>query len=124
MRIYETGIILDPQLEESNFDKEIEQVEKIIKANGGKVLEVNRWGTRRLAYEIDNRQQGFYVFVIFEGEGNVPQKLEQAYILNESIMRFMTVLAEWYVPQAESAAAGSERRESRDSDDRYRAVGD
>lgn len=108
MKIYESGIILDPQLEESHFDKQIEQVESFINSNGGKVLEVNRWGMRRLAYEIDKKQQGYYVFFVFEGDGSVPQKLEKSYVLNESIMRFMTVLADWYEPSSEKDGAAAE----------------
>ena len=122
MRIYETGIILDPQLEESNFDTQIEQVETIIKSNGGRILEVNRWGMRRLAYQISKKQQGYYVFIVFEGAGAIPQKLEQAYALNESIMRFMTVAADWYVPKAQAADSGSERRDSYDSGDYRRSA--
>ena len=108
MTIYESGIILDPQLEESQFDKQIEQVESLIKTNGGKTLEVNRWGMRRLAYEINKKQQGFYVFFVFEGDGTIPQKLERAYGLNESIMRFMTVVAESYEPPSEKDEAAPE----------------
>jgi len=112
MKVYESGIILDPQLEESQFDKQIEQVESLIKASGGKILEVNRWGMRRFAYEINKKPQGYYVFFVFESDGTVPQKLENAYNLNESILRFITVLAESYeAPQdrSDGARAGAER---------------
>lgn len=109
MKIYESGIILDPQLEESQFDKHIEQVESLIKTNGGKILEINRWGMRRLAYEINKKQQGFYVFFVFESDHTIPQKLERAYGLNESIVRFMTVVAESYEPESEKDEAASER---------------
>lgn len=109
MKIYESGIILDPQLEESQFDKQIEQVESLIKASDGKILEVNRWGMRRLAYEINKKQQGFYVFFVFEGDSTIPQKLEKAYVLNESIVRFMTVVAESYEPAPERDEAASDR---------------
>lgn len=95
MKVYESGIILDPQLEDSQIDKHVEQVESLIKSNGGKILEINRWGMRRLAYEIQKKQQGYYVFFVFEGEGPIPQQLEKAYLLNESIIRFMTVVADW-----------------------------
>lgn len=108
MKVYESGIILDPQLEESNFDKQIEQVESLINSNGGKVLEVNRWGMRRLAFEINKKQQGYYVFFVFQGDGSIPQKLERSYILNESIMRFMTVVAEWYEPSSTKDRAPAE----------------
>ncbi len=95
MKVYESGIILDPELEDSQIDKQVEQVESLIKSKGGKILEINRWGMRRLAYEIQKKKQGYYVFFVFEGEGPMPQQLEKAYLLNETIMRFMTVVADW-----------------------------
>ncbi len=95
MKLYETGIIYDPTLEDSQFDKQIEQVETIIKSNGGKIVDVSRWGMRRLAYEIRKKQQGFYVFFQYESDGTVPGKLEKSFLINESIMRFMTVVPDW-----------------------------
>ncbi len=124
MKVYESGVILDPQLEESHFDKQIEQVESFINSNGGKVLEVNRWGMRRLAYEINKKQQGYYVFFIFEGDGSIPQKLEKSYVLNESIMRFMTVLADWYEPPSEKGEAAAETAQRDDAGGDFRKAGD
>jgi small subunit ribosomal protein S6 len=115
MKVYESGIILDPQLEESTIDKQIEQVESMIKDNRGKVLEVNRWGMRRLAYEINKKQQGFYVFFVFEGDSQIPRRLEQAYVLNDSIIRFITVLADWYEPKPDSEEHRGKRSMDRDS---------
>lgn len=97
MKLYETGIILDPQLEESQFDQNIEQVQSIITNNGGKIVDVNRWGIRRLAYEIQKKQQGFYVFIQYEGDGSIPGKLEKAFLLNESVLRFLTVVPDWMI---------------------------
>lgn len=95
MRLYETGIILDPQLEESQFDREVEDVQTLIKSNGGEIKDVNRWGMKRLAYEINKKHQGYYTFFLYEAEGNIPQALERSFALNENVMRFMTVRADW-----------------------------
>jgi small subunit ribosomal protein S6 len=110
VKLYETGIILDPQLEESQFDKEIEQVQTLITSNGGKVTDVNRWGVRRLAYEIAKRQQGFYVFVQYESDGTVPGKLEKAFLLNENVIRFMTVVPDWLGDEEEEKGSSDEQR--------------
>lgn len=110
MKLYETGIILDPQLEESQFDKEIEQVQSLITTNGGKIVDVNRWGVRRLAYEIAKRQQGFYVFIQYESDGTVPGKLEKAFLLNENVIRFMTVVPDWLGDESEEGEPSEDRR--------------
>ena len=96
MKIYETGIIFDPQIEESQFDKEIEKVESLIKNNDGRIIDINRRGLRHLAYEIKKQQQGYYVFIVFEGNGTIPQKIEKSFLVNESVIRFMTVIADWF----------------------------
>ncbi|MBU1320199.1 MAG: 30S ribosomal protein S6 [candidate division Zixibacteria bacterium] len=113
MKLYETGIILDPQLEESQFDKEIEQFESLITTNGGKIVDVNRWGIRRLAYEINKKQQGFYVFIQFEGDGTIPSKLEKAFLLNENVVRFMTVVPDWLGEDQEETRTPEDHRSSR-----------
>jgi small subunit ribosomal protein S6 len=105
VKLYETGIILDPQLEESQFDKEIEQVQSLITSNGGKVTDVNRWGVRRLAYEIAKKQQGFYFFVQYESDGTVPSKLEKAFLLNENVIRFLTVVPDWLADDEEEGGS-------------------
>jgi small subunit ribosomal protein S6 len=115
MRLYETGIILNPQLEESQFDKEVEDVRNLIKSNGGEIKDVNRWGMKRLAYEINKKHQGYYTFFLYESEGEVPSALERSFALNENVMRFMTVRADWLEGADEEEPRRPQRRtESRD----------
>jgi len=95
VKLYETGIIINPQLEESQFQSEIDSVQNLISESGGEIKKIDRWGMRRMAYEIKKNHQGFYVFFIYKGVGTIPQKLEKNFLLNENIMRFMTVLADW-----------------------------
>jgi len=110
MRLYETGIILDPQLEESQFDREVEDIKGLISSNGGEIKNVNRWGIKRLAYTINKKQQGYYTFFVYESEGGVPKALEKSFALNENVMRFMTVRADWL-----EGAEQEEQSESRNS---------
>jgi small subunit ribosomal protein S6 len=83
MKLYETGIILSSLLEESQITRQTEQIQSLITDNGGKIIDVDRWGMRKLAYEIKKMQQGFYVFFRYEADGSVPQKLEKAFQVNE-----------------------------------------
>ena len=90
MQMYETIFILDSLLAPEEIDKIIDRVKEIIEANGGKLLTVDKWGKRRLAYEIQKKQYGFYVAIEFEGEGPIPNSLEREYNFNDKILRFLT----------------------------------
>lgn len=91
MRTYETVIVIDSLLKSEEIDAIVEKVERIIKNNGGEIVEIDRWGKKRLAYEIKKRQYGYYVDIIFQGPGNLVYILEREYGLDENILRYLTV---------------------------------
>jgi small subunit ribosomal protein S6 len=90
MQMYETIFILDSLLAPEEIDKLVNRVQEIVETNGGKILTVDKWGKRRLAYEIQKKQYGFYVAVEFEGEGPIPNLLEREYNFNDKILRYLT----------------------------------
>ena len=94
LRAYETVFILDPTLDEHTIEKEIKKVEDLITSQKGRIKKTEKWGTRRLAYPIKKKSQGFYTLIYFEGDGNIPTDLERAYKLNEFCLRYLTVVSE------------------------------
>jgi len=90
MAIYETIFILDSLIPPKDIETTIQKYSAIITENGGKVREVDKWGKRRLAYEIQKKQYGFYVAIEFEGPGNLPRLLESDYNYNDKVLRFLT----------------------------------
>lgn len=90
MQTYETIFILDSLLAPEEIDKLVNRVKEIVETNDGKVLTVDKWGKRRLAYEIQKKQYGFYVAIEFEGEGPIPNLLEHEYNFNDKILRYLT----------------------------------
>jgi small subunit ribosomal protein S6 len=90
MQTYETIFILDSLLAPEEIDKLVNRVKEIVESNDGKILTVEKWGKRRLAYEIQKKQYGFYVAVEFEGEGPIPNLLEREYNFNDKILRYLT----------------------------------
>ncbi len=90
MAIYETIVILDSLLQPKEIDAAVERFSEIIKENGGTVRLVDKWGKRRLAYEIRKKQYGFYVAIEFEGEGNIPHALQSEYNYTDSVLRYLT----------------------------------
>ncbi len=90
MAIYETIFILDSLMPPKEIDAAIERFSSIITSNGGKVRKVEKWGKRRLAYEIEKKQYGFYGSIEFEGTGNIPKELESEYNFNDKVLRYLT----------------------------------
>jgi small subunit ribosomal protein S6 len=88
--MYETIFILDSLLTPEEIDKIIDRVKEIVESNNGKILTVDKWGKRRLAYEIQKKQYGFYVAIEFESEGEIPNLLEREYNFNDKILRYLT----------------------------------
>ena len=92
MTKYETTFILEPGLDESRVNEEIDRVSQWIKDLGGEVLEVQRWGKRRLAYEIGRRRDGIYTLIVHQGPSAQIKELERRLRLNESVMRVLSVV--------------------------------
>ncbi len=90
MAIYETIFILDSLLPPKEIDVAIERFSNIITQNGGKIRKVDKWGKRRLAYEIQKKQYGFYGSIEFEATGNIPKELESEYNFNDKVLRYLT----------------------------------
>jgi small subunit ribosomal protein S6 len=92
LRTYQTIIVIDSLLKVEEIDAVIEKVVRIINNNGGEVKSVDRWEKKRLAYEIKNRQYGYYVEIQFEAPGNLVKILERDYRLDENILRYLTIV--------------------------------
>jgi len=92
LRQYETIFIVNVQLEEDQINKTIEKYTKFIDNHDGKVKSLDRWGKHRLAYEIAKKQYGYYVYVRFETKGSTIRELEREFKLDDSILRYLTVL--------------------------------
>ena len=88
---YETTFILEPGYDEGRVNEEVERVSGWIRDLGGEVIEVQRWGKRRLSYEINRKRDGVYTLMLYQGPGAVVKELERRLRLNESVMRVLTV---------------------------------
>jgi len=87
---YSTVVVIDSLLKTEEIDNTIDKVGRSIKNNGGDIIEVNRWGKKRLAYEIKKRQYGYYVEIIFKAQGDVIKIMERDFTLDENVLRFLT----------------------------------
>ncbi len=91
MRKYECMYILKPNLEDEKRNDLIKRFSGIVESNGGKVIDVDEWGVRKMAYAIDYIHDGFYVLTHFEAEASFPPEMERNFKICEDVMRFMII---------------------------------
>ena len=91
MNKYELIYIIDTTVEEEARKALIEKFNGIIAANGGEVVKVEEWGKRRLAYAIDYKTEGYYVYVAFNGTAELPKELSRNLGITESVIRSQVV---------------------------------
>ncbi|NLJ58648.1 MAG: 30S ribosomal protein S6 [Tissierellia bacterium] len=94
MRKYEGAFILLSNLEEEVRNAEIEKVKNIITERQGTVGNVNEWGQRRLAYEIDKKREGYYVFVEFTAGSDAVDEINRICRISENFIRHMITVEE------------------------------
>lgn len=90
-RLYETTFIVNASLEDTQIETAIAHISETITRNGDEISSTNRWGRKRLAYTIQKKNNGFYVNMEFIAPGSVIVQLERVYILDENILRFLTI---------------------------------
>ena len=87
MRAYEVMVILDPNLEERTVAPSLDTYLNVVRQDGGSVENVDVWGRRRLAYEIDKNAEGIYAVVTLNAEPATVKELDRQLTLNESVLR-------------------------------------
>jgi small subunit ribosomal protein S6 len=87
MRHYELMVILDPDLEERTVAPSLDKFLNVIRKGGGSVENVDVWGRRRLAYDINKKSEGIYAVIDMTAEPALAQELDRQLGLNESVMR-------------------------------------
>ena len=91
MNKYELAVVVSAKIEEEDRIATIEKVKGYITRFGGTVTEVDEWGKRRLAYEIQKMREGFYYFVRFESEATCPAEVERRVRIMENVIRYLCV---------------------------------
>ena len=91
-RLYETVVLVDANREDAAIEATVQKFQDIIAA-GGEIVRVDRWGKRRIAYEIQGRSHADYtVFYYHANKNTLVAELERFLRLDESVLRFLTVV--------------------------------
>ncbi|MEG3614091.1 MULTISPECIES: 30S ribosomal protein S6 [Isoptericola] len=93
MRQYELMVILDPEVEERSVGPTLDKLLKVITTDGGSVDNVDIWGRRRMAYDINKRSEGIYAVVNYTATPDTAKELDRQLGLNEGVLRTKTLRA-------------------------------
>jgi len=102
---YEVTYLLRPNLEEADADQRSAAIAQALKSNGGEVLNVEKLGKKRLAYEMHDVREGIYVVMRFRGEPDAAKELERQLGLNEEVLRALLIRLDKQALEAEKVAA-------------------
>ena len=111
---YETMYILRPDIAEDEVTNHIDKYNKLLEESGGKILDSQMRGKRRLAYQIAKHREGIYVQLSHQGDGQHIFKIEKAMRLSEDVIRYLTVKQEGPLPTPRSSNKGSNHSEKKD----------
>lgn len=88
---YELTYIINAVLSEDQIKAVNKRVKKFIEENGGEILEVNEWGSQRLAYPINKKRNGYYVNLYMKAPGDMISRLERTLEIDDDILRYLTL---------------------------------
>lgn len=91
MNKYELLLILSASNEEGDRDALIEKVSKLLEAKGANIVNVDKWGNKKLAYPINYKDTGYYVLMNIEAEANVPAEVQLQLNITTDVVRAMFV---------------------------------
>ena len=94
MRPYETLLLIDPRRQDAEIEETLTRFFALVTERGGEVRNTERWGRRRLAYEIDDLWEGYYAVISYTVEPDKRAEIEQALPFFEGLIRSKTVRPE------------------------------
>ena len=91
MNKYELAVVLSSAISDEERTAALDRVKEYITRAGGTITNVDEWGKKKLAYEIQKMSEAYYVFIQFEAETSVPSQVEESVRLMEQVIRFLCV---------------------------------
>lgn len=91
MRKYETIFVLDSEMNEEQVNSTIDKVKLIIEKSNGIIENVDLWGKKKLAYEINKKTEGYFILINFESSEDFPKELDRNFRIIDSIIRHIIV---------------------------------
>ena len=94
MSKYELAVVVSAKLEDDARAEVIEKVKALVTRFGGNITDVDEWGKKRLAYEIQKMKEAYYYFIHFESETTTPGEIEERIRIMDGVIRYLCVKLE------------------------------
>ena len=94
MNKYELALVVSAKIDDDARTAAVDKAKAIIEKAGGTVTNVDEWGKKRLAYEIQKMREGYYYFITFESEATAPAEIEARLRIMDNVIRFLCVRQE------------------------------
>ena len=94
MNKYELAVVVNAKIEDEERAAVVDRCKALIERFGGTITNVDDWGKKRLAYEIQKMHEGFYYFIQFEADENCPAELERHVRIMDNVLRYLIVKKE------------------------------
>ena len=91
MRKYETIFVLNSEMIEEQVNSTIDKVKSIIEKSNGTIENVDIWGKKKLAYEINKKTEGYFVLINFKSSEDFPKELDRNFRIMDSVIRHIIV---------------------------------
>ncbi|CAN5245747.1 hypothetical protein BH11ACT2_BH11ACT2_15930 [soil metagenome] len=110
---YELMVILDPEIDERTVAPSLDKFLNVIRNDGGTIDNVDVWGRRRLAYEINKKNEGIYAVVNFTATSEATVELDRQLSLSEAVIRTKVLRAEEGIAQVAAAKKAADEKAAR-----------
>ena len=94
MSKYELALVVNAKIEDEAREAVVEKAKGYVARYGGTVTEVEEWGKKRLAFEVQKMREGFYYFIQFEADATCPAEVERHVRIMDNVMRYLVVKKE------------------------------
>ena len=91
MNKYELAVVVNAKIEDDARTAAVEKVKEYITRYGGVITDVDEWGKKRLAYEIQKMREGFYYFIQFDAPATCPAEVEKRVRILDNVIRYLCV---------------------------------
>ncbi len=91
MSKYELAVVVSAKIEDEERAEVVEKVKALVERFGGKITNVDEWGKKRLAYEVQKMKEAFYYFIQFDADSTVPGEIESRIRIMDNVIRYLVV---------------------------------
>ena len=91
MNKYELAVVVSAKVEDDVRLATLEKAKALVERFGGQITEVEDWGKKRLAYEIQHMKEGFYYFIQFQADAACPAEIEKRIRIMDNVIRYLCI---------------------------------